>query len=837
MNEWILLIPGANGTELIRTLAKFGKNTLGLRVMNPTEFARFALMRSGVIPKENFLPRKQEPSIIDGFIKDVSYFSSASYADSEKIADAMYRLRSLIPQNEWDTLHSTLTRGEFTDKNEGLLEVYQRYLAALKATGSMDSIGLIRYAIENASSLSCPVHTLQEYPLTPLEQTLACRLASARVDSTLTGLLEVPDVPLRNIDYTESYGSSNEVASIFDYILRQGIPFDECTVAVADTSQYSRLFYDFAQSHNVPVSFGCGVPILYTNPARLLKLLYHWCTAGYYGLDALKELVYSDAFDRQKLLEVLGLAHSRQLAQVIDIAGQLRLNLDAAENRQKIARLPSDGKFAELYPAVAALAEEFSLGESGLIGKYSLRRNPTDQAALAVICDGLDTYARYAGGDSLTQIIPALLERFVCTENSREGCLFVTGISGAMASMRKHLFIAGMSANNFPGAPRENYLLLDSDYLLFADEGVAPTSIQRIQQNKTTLDNLLRLASALDVPIHISYSGYDLATLEQANPSSVLFDTFKKQHSDGGTLQQYKNSFRHTGYFDQQVSGDYTVGRAYVQGKDIGYTQPDCTEESCAFTEDKAFSPTRLETFFACPHRFFLTSVLGIQEMEQDDPFQVIPATEFGTLAHRLMEELAHSPCDLDVFLQKADAAFDRYLLSRPPIHRDMAAREKTVFRNMMETAYRTDPKNEVLASEEEQNFRHCSGVLLKGYPDRVEKTPSGAYIIADYKTGKNITHNPHDIHTCLQVVIYAYLLEQKGIPISGCEYRYLRYGVTIPCRYDEAMKEQLNAKMLEFKQALDTGQFPATGTGKTCEYCRLKSLCTKQIQTKEETE
>ena len=50
MTEKILLLPGANGTELTRMLARFHKNSLGLRIMNAAELARFALMRSGIVP-------------------------------------------------------------------------------------------------------------------------------------------------------------------------------------------------------------------------------------------------------------------------------------------------------------------------------------------------------------------------------------------------------------------------------------------------------------------------------------------------------------------------------------------------------------------------------------------------------------------------------------------------------------------------------------------------------------------------------------------------------------------------------------------------------------------
>ena len=46
MQERILIAP--NGTELLRTLARYGNSTLGLRIMRPVEFAQFALMRSGI---------------------------------------------------------------------------------------------------------------------------------------------------------------------------------------------------------------------------------------------------------------------------------------------------------------------------------------------------------------------------------------------------------------------------------------------------------------------------------------------------------------------------------------------------------------------------------------------------------------------------------------------------------------------------------------------------------------------------------------------------------------------------------------------------------------------
>ena len=64
MKEKIILAPGANGTELLRSLAKFGVNTLGVRIMSSVELAKFALMKSGISITEEFLTRKEAPSVI-----------------------------------------------------------------------------------------------------------------------------------------------------------------------------------------------------------------------------------------------------------------------------------------------------------------------------------------------------------------------------------------------------------------------------------------------------------------------------------------------------------------------------------------------------------------------------------------------------------------------------------------------------------------------------------------------------------------------------------------------------------------------------------------------------
>ena len=64
MKERIILAPGISETEMLRTLAKSGVNTIGWRFMNAAQLAKTALMNSGISIEETFLTSKEEPALI-----------------------------------------------------------------------------------------------------------------------------------------------------------------------------------------------------------------------------------------------------------------------------------------------------------------------------------------------------------------------------------------------------------------------------------------------------------------------------------------------------------------------------------------------------------------------------------------------------------------------------------------------------------------------------------------------------------------------------------------------------------------------------------------------------
>ena len=861
MTETIILAPGAGSSELLRTLAKFGKNTLGLRVLSRTELAKYALMKNGISITEEFLTAKEEPSVIYSFLNEINYFKAASFADAESLSSALSTMRSLIPSDEENELKGRLASGEFPEKNAAILEVYERFLKKCSEDDRIDSISLVRKAIEETEAVTSTDYLmLSEYPLMPLDMALIEAVSGGSYkEISLVDLFEREKKDTSDLSFTEGYGRINEAEDILDGIFRNEIPLDKCVIAATDVSSYAQVFYDLACSYDIPVTYGCGVPILNSNPARMLKLIYEWKTKGYYGIDALRRIINSDAFDRKEFAKTLGMddvLSRKDEDELAMMAGSIRLSFDAAENRKRMDALKAalDKEAADasasgntknikraeyrlrVYEWTAKLSDALSHGCTDFLSKYVLIRTDAsgkvtnsagriDQSAVNVITESLDAYMRYAPDGDIDDIIPELLNRTVCSENSREGCLHITSIAGAIACMRENLYVCGLSSSEFPGSPTENYLLLDSDLTLLAAEEIAPTSENRIRRNVRSLYDLLDLASALDVKTHLSYSGYSLSELKEQNPSSVLFSIYERIDPDTD-MKAFKNALRQAPYFGSAISSDRIIGAEYSKGAVFRYEGCPADKKDAAFALGRAWSPSALSNYLQCPRHFYLENVLGIKVNEDDDPFEVFSAAVTGTLAHTMMEKLAAENFSREDFLEASSRAFDEALTMRPPVHPSDADALKKDFLKMMETSFDKDPRNKVLSAEEEYTFDHPSGIKIHGYPDRVEQDADGKYLIADFKTKRKIEHEQDDFSTCMQVVVYAWLCEQAGIDISQCEYRYLRKGKTVTCRYDDEMRDQLGEFLITLKESIENNDFPRNENEISCKYCKLADIC-----------
>lgn len=825
MQERILIAP--NGTELMRMLAKNGVSTLGLRIMQPAELARFALMRSGITLAETQLNPEMEAALIYRFLPKIPYFRDASYHDAQNISRALRMLRSQITDNEQNAIRTGLSSSPFTEKNAAICAVYEAYIAAIQHEKALDQISLIRKAIADAKPLTAEIMTMREYPLTLLDAALAEHLSGGAYQTvSLCGLLHAAAKPFAMPPITEVYGAANEVESVIGTIYQQNMPLDQCLLALTDASVYAPLLFELTSRFGIPATFGCGLPITLSQPASVLQDYLQWRTAGHCGADALKALICNSGFDTKQFCKDFGIADRSRLTLFLKTAGNLRLSDHADTNRQRIsAYQASAARDEDLISQLTNLFVEMGMNCVELIRRYGkIRQNDLgrlDKAAQNKICGTMEHFCAMTGDSPIT-LIPDLLQTRICAETSCAGALHITDLSGALPALRQNLFVLGLSAELFPGVPAENYLLLDDELSAFGES--APTSLNRIRQTQDLLHDLLNTTNALGIRTALSYSGYDTAELKENNASSVLFSLY--QLAGGSDEEAFKKTIQKAGYFSQILSGVSVIGNAYLRGEKTAPHLPKCDESPAVTGIIPPISPSKAEVFLECPKKYCYQNVMHIPEHETDSVFEIINAKEFGNLVHEAMQFLYERLPDEAAFLANADRIFARFLTERPPMNRKDAEKEKEDYTHTVRNGFYRAADMHIAASEQNVEMQYDCGITVRGRLDALAELPDGTFRVIDYKTGHTLKHEKNDAGSCIQVMLYADMLQKCGKQVSGGEYWYLRLDKVIPCDFTPERAELIETKLSEIAEAIRTNSYPANASKANCQYCPYKEIC-----------
>ena len=284
MKEKIYLMPFADPTELVRSMARRGVCMAGLRIVGSLELARIGLTDSGIAIRGRLLSGRSQTAAVARIMKNIEFFKPAAYTDARLLSAALDKLRMAA---DGDTLRKRLSQGLFAEKNRALLQALDEYEALLEESGLTDGVSVIRLAAEHCRPLDENKYELAEvegYPLTPLERQLLDRLSGERAAKLTLGELYRADAESKaELVVTEAYGASNEVSDIVNTIFEERLPLDKCTVAVTDAAKYSQLFAEICGLHGIPLTLGCGTLLTSTYPAKLLRLCHRWLTAGSCG--------------------------------------------------------------------------------------------------------------------------------------------------------------------------------------------------------------------------------------------------------------------------------------------------------------------------------------------------------------------------------------------------------------------------------------------------------------------------------------------------------------------------------------------------------------------------
>jgi putative RecB family exonuclease len=122
-----------------------------------------------------------------------------------------------------------------------------------------------------------------------------------------------------------------------------------------------------------------------------------------------------------------------------------------------------------------------------------------------------------------------------------------------------------------------------------------------------------------------------------------------------------------------------------------------------------------------------------------------------------------------------------------------------------------------------------ASGLLLRGYVDRLDVAPTGEVRVVDYKTGA-APHQVAEVKVLFQLKFYALaLLQLRGVAPRQLRLLYLADGESLTYEPDEAelrrFERTLEAIWLAIRTAGETGDFQPN-PGRACEWCSHKALC-----------
>jgi putative RecB family exonuclease len=248
-----------------------------------------------------------------------------------------------------------------------------------------------------------------------------------------------------------------------------------------------------------------------------------------------------------------------------------------------------------------------------------------------------------------------------------------------------------------------------------------------------------------------------------------------------------------------------------------------------------ALSPSRAGDFKQCPLLYRFRAIDRLPE-------QPSRAQIRGTLVHAVLERLYDLPApqrspeaarglvvpvweelcaalpellgqlfegaedpELPVWLESAADLLEAYFRLEDPSRLEPAARELLVETEL------------------------ASGLLLRGYIDRLDVAPTGEVRVVDYKTGA-APREAGEVAALFQMKFYALaLLQERGVVPTQLRLLYLSDAEYLSYAPDEPelrrFEHTLEAIWLAIRTAGETGDFRPNRT-RMCEWCSHKALC-----------
>ena len=216
------------------------------------------------------------------------------------------------------------------------------------------------------------------------------------------------------------------------------------------------------------------------------------------------------------------------------------------------------------------------------------------------------------------------------------------------------------------------------------------------------------------------------------------------------------------------------------------------------------------------------------------------PAAVRGTLVHSVLEALYDLPAErrtLDEAIDLVAPQWAQLTAERPEVVGMLAdagtesadwlrgAGDLVESYFTMEDPTRLEPAGRELRVEAELP----SGLVLRGFVDRLDRAPTGQLRVVDYKTGK-APGAGFEARAMFQMRFYALVLwHMHGELPTVLQLMYLSTGVVLRYEPDEddlqAMQRKVEALWIAIERAMASGDWRASKSA-LCSWCAHKALC-----------
>ena len=807
----ILLIPGRSmKTQVLKTLADHGVCPLNLTVKTIKELSYDIAENSIINDRLTVIDFREITEVMTDLLKMLRTRGALCFFDRIEVTFGICKAISKTVLELLDSGYSdgnvNLNRIENEKKRNDLKIVIKEYTIWKKVNHYIDHTDVAQIALalmaKNGPGYTAG-YALEACEFSFWEGKILDRL---HIQTGTVGASFEHDLKsninsqAKRVKFFEAYGDYNEVKEVIRTIVHERIPFDNVLIVAPVSEPYSQLCHQLIQQYTYaggasarrnefPVTFGTGLPLILSSPAKLLMLLLDWVGSGYRSHEFIN-IFSSGVFDIKKcqrdkdgnLPEPEERFNKLNIINVIKNAGltwqrrsyrpcfEKYLAFLTERNRDdgiagKAARwliefaAEAFEKIPEADESGAVDVEIFLNSLKSIVDKYNRIFSAFDSHGLRVTLHELNTSIkgrRVKLNEAVEIIKDHMRDVRILNESPAPGRMHFTTYRQASWIERNNVFVIGLGADNFPGTAMEDPLLLD-------DERMAPmmTSVDRINKNISIMNAFIENIKG---GLTCSHSCFDTVDIRECYPS-IFYYRIKEQFPE--------EEIYHTGFvLDREArfidENDYWI----YQGVKNGAAVYDECREAELFDKplwpaseqmaEQVLSATSLLDYLECRYKYFLKHVLHLKEIRTDefDALGWLSALETGNLYHKIFELFILHVIEKPGILSNKSKAiklitniagdeiakFEEELPTASDFHTERQRNE--ILSNAVKFAeYEIKETHKRKAAFAELKFGEREPVIIdlgegrklkaSGIIDRIDKLSDGSVEIIDYKTGR----------------------------------------------------------------------------------------------------